>query len=164
MADGITAKVTGLDGITKALGEMRKATARGVMQRVMKEEAQPIADLARSLVPVRTGQLRKAIIVTTQRPRGHKTASARAFASAGGGAAGRAASRAAGSAPATAFVATTRRAPHAHLVEFGSRNNAPSGFMRRAFDAGKRGAIKNTGAKVWAEIRKTNARIAKRRR
>jgi HK97 gp10 family phage protein len=164
MSDGVTVKISGLDGITKALGEMRKATARGVMQRVMKEEAQPIADMARSLVPVRHGQLRNAIVVTTKRPRGHKTAAARAFASAGGGAAGRAASKAAGATPATAFVAITRRAPHAHLVEFGSRNNRPSGFMRRALDTLKRGAIKNTGAKVWAEIRKTNARIAKRRR
>lgn len=164
MADGVSVKVTGLDGIAKALGEMRKSTARGVMQRVMKEEAEPIAAMARSLVPVRSGQLRDAIVVTTKRPRGQKTAAARAFASAGGGIAGRAAAKAAGATPATAFVAITRRAPHAHLVEFGSRNNAPSGFMRRAFDAGKRGAIKNTGVKVWAEIRKTNARIAKRRR
>jgi HK97 gp10 family phage protein len=164
MADGVTVKVTGLDGIAKALGEMRKATARGVMQRVMKEEAEPIAAMARSLVPVRTGQLRNAIVVTTKRPRGHKTAAARAFASAGGGAAGRAAAKAAGSTPATAFVAVTRRAPHAHLVEFGSRNNAPRPYLRPAFDSMKRSTIKDTGAKVWAEIRKTNARIAKRRR
>ena len=163
MADGVTVKIDGLKEIEEALKNLSKSTARRVQQRVLMKRAEPIRDAAKAKVPVWSGALKDGIIATTKRPRGHKTAAARAFAKAGGGAAGRAAAKAAGGTPVEVFVVTPRL-PQAHMVEFGSVHNPkPVPYMRSAFDENKRAALDGLAKDLWDEIAKAAARSAKRR-
>ena len=163
-AGGITVKIDGLKEIEAALKNLSKSTARRVQQRVLMKRAEPIRDAAKAKVPVRTGALKAGIIATVKRPRGHKTAAARAFAGAGGGKAGRAAAKAAGGTPAEVFVVTPRL-PQAHMVEFGSVNNPqPVPYMRNSWDALKHGTLDGIAKDLWAEIQKAAARSAKRRK
>ena len=163
MADGITVKLEGLRELEKALRDLPKATAKRVQQRVLMKRAKPIAEAAKSKAPVWSEALKKSIQATTKRPRGHKTAAARAFASAGGGAAGRAAAKAAGGTPAEVFI-VAGRLPQAHMVEFGSVNNRPVGYMRGAWDEHKRGTLDDIARDLWDEIQRAAARAAKRRK
>lgn len=158
--------VEGLRELEQALNELPKSTARAVQQRVLLKRAQPIVVVAKAKAPVRTGHLRDSIRATTKRPRGHKTASARAFAqarSAGGSIAdAKAASKAAGASPVEVFVGPDR-APQGSLQEFGTRYHGPHPYMRPAWDQEGKRVLQGIAADMWLEIRKSAERIAKRR-
>lgn len=158
-------KLDGLQELKAALAEFPKSTARGIQQRVLMKRAQPIVAAAKAKAPVDTGHLRDSIKATTKRPRGHKTPAARAFAAvrgAGGSVAqAQAASKAAGSAPAEVFVGPDR-APQGSLQEFGTRNHPPHPYMRPAWEMSKRTFLQGIQADMWAEIKKTADRVAKR--
>lgn len=161
-----TVRVEGLSELIQALKELPKATARNVQQRVLMRRVQPVVDAAKAHVPVRTGRLRDSITATTKRPRGHKTAAARAFAkvrgSGGTSAAAKAASKAAGSSMSEVFVGPGRLA-QAGQIEWGNRNHPPHPYMRPAWDAHQRQVLDGIADDMWAEIRKAAARRAKRR-
>lgn len=59
----VTMKVDGLKELAAGLDEFKTATANNVMRRALVAAAQPIADEAKQLAPVRTGKLRDSIQV-----------------------------------------------------------------------------------------------------
>lgn len=129
-----TVKVEGLRELRLALDALPSATARGVMIRVLKKRAQPIADRAASLAPVDSGDLRKSIVVSTRLTR-------RQFAL----------HQKPGSDEVEVFVGPSDL-PQAHLQEFGTEHNAPQPFMRPAWDQEKSGILDGLAADIWAEI------------
>jgi HK97 gp10 family phage protein len=159
-------KVEGLAELKKALEQLPKATARNVQQRVLLKRAQPVVQAAKAKAPVRTGMLRDSIHATTKRPRGRRTASARAFAStrgAGGSVAeAKAAAKGAGGSLVEVFIGPGRLA-QASLQEFGTRHHPPHPYMRPAWDAEQRRVLDGIADDMWAEISKASARLARRR-
>lgn len=155
-------KVEGLRELEKALADLPKATGKSAMRRVLKKRAQPVADAARSLAPHGVGHLEDSITVSTKRPVGQKSESQRAFAAAGGGAAGRAAAKAAGSSPVLIFIGPGRH-PQASLQEFGTSHHGPQPYMRPAWDRTKDAVLDGIKDDLWAEVRKSAARLAKKR-
>jgi len=165
----VTVKVEGLRELRAALQQLSQATQKNVLLRVLKRRAEPVAERARQLVPVRVGTLRQSIMVTT-RARGAKPAQV-AFAAAmragatreEAGAAARAANRnnpAAGMAE--VFVASTNRR-YSHMVEFGTENMAAQPYLRPAWDALKQQVLDGIAADIKAEIDKAVARVARKR-
>jgi len=179
MGTGI--KIEGLAELDKALAELPRATAKGVLVRVLKKRAQPVAERAKALAPVgATGGLRASITVSTSASGDvGKVAYARALRAGASKAAAVAALRSAyrtnpDGTFAKVFVGPGRDQGEAHLVEFGTadRYQQKSGkyvgrmpakpFMRPAWDASKDATLAGIGADLWAEIQKTAARRAKR--
>lgn len=155
-------RVEGLRELEKALAELPKATGKSAMRRVLKKRAQPVADAARSLAPEAAGDLRDSVTVSTKRPAGQKSQAAQAFAAAGGGAAGRAAAKAAGSSPVLIYIGPGRH-PQASLQEFGTSFHGPQPYMRPAWDRTKDGVLDGIKDDLWAEVKKSAARLAKKR-
>lgn len=165
MPDVVTVQVVGLKELQDALNELPRATSRNVQIRALMRQAEPIAAAARAFAPVRLGHLRRSIVATTQRPAGHKTPAARAFASTIGAGGtpeqARAAAKAAGAAPVEVFVGPGRN-PQSSLQEFGTSHHPPQPYMRPAWDMHKRLAVDGIGKDLWDEIQKTASRRAKR--
>lgn len=66
MADGLSVKLRGLDELIASLEDLKKATQRNVMRRVLTAAAQPVADAAARLAPHETGRLAFSIVVSGQ--------------------------------------------------------------------------------------------------
>jgi HK97 gp10 family phage protein len=143
----VSVKVSGLAELDKALGELPKATARNVLVRTLNKAAQPMADEAKRLAPVKTGKLRDSIMVSTRVK--NKTGNAE-YAAAMRGGLGKDAARAALLAArkankgqgsfAQTFIGPARGGGvirYAHIVEFGSVDTAPQPYMRPAWDGTK---------------------------
>lgn len=140
-------RVEGLRELDRALGELPKATGKNVLRRVLREVAQPIADMAEGLAPRDTGQLQRSIGVGTKLTRRqsklHKKmfkddkASVEMFVGAGG-------------------------VPQAHLREFGGDRHPPQAFMRPAWDANQGKALETIKSSLWTEIEKAARRLAKK--
>jgi HK97 gp10 family phage protein len=62
----VTFRIEGLSEMDAALGELKKATAKGVLRRVGKAALVPMADAAEANAPVLTGHLRDTITVGTK--------------------------------------------------------------------------------------------------
>lgn len=181
MVGRITVGVEGLKELDAALGQLSKATARGVLRRVLVRRAEPLAERARELVHETTGSLKQSIIVSTRKPAGHdagKAAFANVLREGGSRAEASAALRDArrasgGQAFAEAFVGPGRH-PQAISEEFGTadRTQATTGrftgrviahpFMRPAWDAEKDAILDGIAKDIAAEIAKTVARAASR--
>lgn len=151
-----TVKIEGLRELEKALSELPKATGKSVLRRVLVKRAQPVADAMRAAAPVDDGHLKKSIIVSTKRPVGHKSAAAQAFATGG-----KAAAKAAGSGPVEVFVGPGRH-PQAIFQEFGTINHGPQPFARPGWDQTKDGVLAGLKDDLWAEVKKSAARLAKK--
>lgn len=163
-------KIEGWQELKKALAELPKGTARNVQQRVLTKNARPIAEAAQQLAPKDTGRLSSGIVVTTKRPRGYKTPAARAFAktigTGGSQAEARAAAKTAGSAPVVVFVVTPAGPGRLHVdlwQEFGTKFAPPHPYMRPAVDRLRGQVFQNIGRDMWAEIKKSAERLAKKR-
>jgi HK97 gp10 family phage protein len=159
-------KIDGLEEIQAALRELPKATAKGVIRRVLLKRAQPIVNDARQKAPVKTGRLRDSI---TARVRTGGGAGKAAFAEAmrqgasraEAGQAARAANRAAGGAV-EVLIGPTKDTFYGHLVEFGTEHSAPAPFMRPAWDANKMNVLQGVKDDLWDETKRVVARRAKR--
>lgn len=165
-------KVEGFKELDKALGELPKAVAKGVLVRTLNKAAAPIAEEARRLVPVDTGALRDSIAVST---RIKNRAGAAEFSAAmrsglGKGAAVQAmrdARRAAKGSQSFAMVHVGPAVPkgfHGHLVEFGTEHSGPQAFMRPAWDGQKMGALDTIKRELGGEIIKAAKRIGRSKR
>ncbi len=131
--------VSGLFELDKLLKELPAKVERNILRGAMRAGAKVFADRARELVPVRSGQLRDSIKVSTRSKRGRVSATVRA-----GG----------------------KKAFYAHMVEFGTARHfikprkrkslffaglarevvdhpgsAPKPFMRPALDGGQVEAV-----------------------
>ncbi|MFN9438461.1 MAG: HK97-gp10 family putative phage morphogenesis protein [Brevundimonas sp.] len=108
----VTVKVAGLRDLEKALADITsRATRKRVGQRALLQGAEPLVTRARQLAPELTGQLMASIDETTRKPRRHRR-----------------------KVPVEVFVGPGQQ-PHAHLNEFGTREQAARPFMRPAWDA-----------------------------
>lgn len=161
-----TVKVEGLKELEQAMAELGRATSRNVARRALMRAGQPVADQAKKLVPVDTGGLRDSIVVSTKLA---NKPGAGAFAAAmrGGatrseaGQAMRAAAKAGGRSNIEAYIGAGQL-PHAHLIEFGSVNNAPQPYLRPAWDAGKQKVLDDIKGFLAEEVAKATQRAARK--
>jgi HK97 gp10 family phage protein len=112
----MTMKVQGFEALQQALINLGSVARQNTaLKRAMGNALEPTADIARALVPVRTGNLKRSIIVSdTARsaPRNADVIAMYMGASYSKGARGR----------------------HAHFLEFGTVNMRPRPFLRPAWD------------------------------
>lgn len=141
-------KIDGLRELDAALGELPKATAKGVLRRVGKKALQPMASTARSLAPddPSTGgvDLRASVIVGTKLNK-RQASMAR---------------KDEGKAFVTVYMGTND--PAGVQQEFGNVNHGPQSFMRPAFSQHARGTIDIVAKELGGEIEKTAKRRAAR--
>ncbi len=148
-------KVEGLDEVQAALRQLPNATAKNVVRRVLKNRAQPIADAAKALAPMRFGELRDSITVSTKLTRSQRRQRKKVDRN-----------------DIEIYVGPDSR-PQAHMLEFGTgprRHKSgkevgqitPTPFMRPAWDGEKMKAFEGMKDDLWAEIRKAVARQAKK--
>jgi hypothetical protein len=139
-------RAVGFKELNFALGELPKATAKGVLVRVMKKAGAPIAEHAASLVHVDKGDLKGSAGVgtklTTRQARLHKKSSSRSFAE--------------------VFVGFGRLT-QAVTEEFGTPEIHMNPALRPAWDAGKRDVVESIKKDTGAEIIATAKRSAKRK-
>lgn len=154
----IKLKVQGFREIEKALAELPRGTAKGVSRRAMKKELAPIASTANALWPSKTRAA--PFIITSRVDRGQLRDSHMIF----------------GRSKLNMFVGVPggkKGAPHAHLIEFGTgprytKNGAfrgsvaPQPMLQPAWDMHKSKLLEGLGARLWDEIKKTQARRAKK--
>lgn len=144
-------KVEGFREMEKALAELPRGTAKGVVRRVLKKTLEPVQDAADAFSP------HFPIAITSRlSPRQRGLAS--------GDFIGRLV---------TMYVGPTTQdgshAPHAHLIEFGTGLRFhksgkgvgqvhPDPFMRPAWDMHSGTMLETLGRNMWSEIEKTVAR------
>lgn len=135
-------KVEGLKACNDALMRMKQSTGRGVVRRILKAAAEPMAEHAEALAPKDTGALRESIKVgstLSKRQRAlHRKASALEV-----------------------FMGPGTN-PQAIAQEFGAYDDAPQPFMRPAWDAGHKQALRSVADDLAGEIEKTAKRAEKR--
>ena len=131
MADYVTVKMEGLDELTKALEKLAKGLHPDDVEPILNQGAKIIAEAMRGKVPVKTGALKKSI----------KTKKLKRL----------------GAQPAPSIAAIDRKkAPHAHLVEFGHGGPQPAPphpFFRPAVDENENRVYKHVedGIKTLVE-------------
>ena len=167
----IEVSIEGLKELEEALKELPKATGKNVLRRAMTNAANPIAEAARGMAPVKTGKLKESIAVSRVRF-SSGSAGKRAFAEAMARGASR--SEAAGAAKAAnvgadsdvttsaVVVVGPGRHPQAIFQEFGTVHNSPRAFMRPAWDTNKMNALETIKVELANEIEKARARLAKK--
>lgn len=163
----VTVKTQGFRELERALLELPRATAKNVAKRALLKAAAPVVDQAKALVPVRTGNLRdsiKAIALSNNAAGRAAYASAMRQGLGQDAARGalRAAQRASNGQSITTVAVGPGQQPHAHLVEFGSVNNAPQPYLRPAWDANKQKVLDSIGETLGDEIMKTAKRLARK--
>lgn len=148
-------RIEGAGDIERALAELARGTAKGVMRRSMKKSLTPVAQAAEGISPF-------AIAVTSKLTARQQ----------------RAARRDRGRSKVVLYVGPVTQdgdgAPHAHLYEFGTGARVQSStgrvtgsmmarpFMRPAWDAGKAVMLATLKREVWAEIEKTVERARRK--
>lgn len=144
----VTVRVDGLRALDAALGELPKATAKGVLRRVGKKALTPMAETARRLAPddpdTSADDLKSSIVVGTKLNDRQK----------------RLERRAEGKSFVTVYMGTADVAGVPQ--EFGTVNHGPQPFMRPAFEEHKMQAIEIVRDELGGEIERTRARAAKR--
>lgn len=179
-------RVEGFRELDAALAQFEKdSTRKAIARRALKKGGEPVAEKMRQLAPRDQGQLQDNIAVGTK-VKDEVGAAAFAAAMRGGGdrgsavAAMRTARRDAKAAgvqpPVYMYVGPTTKAPHAHLVEFGTAphingglfagsqhpGTAPQPFARPAWDAEADATLKRIATELAAEIDKAARRAARR--
>lgn len=149
-------KVEGFLELDKVLSQLPAATAKGVVRRALKKELEPVADMANAFWP---GADDKAFGISTKVKRGQRGPSL-------------------GRNVVNMFVGSTKAAPHAHLLEWGTEPRfhesgkyvgavAPTPMLTPAWDANKGAILKGLAASIRAEIeatiRRKEARAARGR-
>ena len=158
-------QLTGMKELMNALEQLPTvAMQKGAIRNALKDAGQPVADDAKTNVPVDSGHLRDSIKVSTslkksQRPRRQDRTSV------------------------TAYVGSS--SPLAHLIEFGTTQRilkeprivtiggrtvqithtgqvSPRPFLRQAWDANKEKALKLLGQAIWNQLAKAARRLAKK--
>lgn len=141
----------GFSDLDKALGEFTKATAKGVLRRVLLKAGQPMADTMKALAPddpgTGGGDLKSSIGVSTKLSKRQARAHRKIFKN--------------DKASAEAFVGPGPD-PAAWNQEFGNVNHGPQPFARPAWDQHQRETLEMIKSELAAEIEKTAKRMAKR--
>lgn len=170
----LNVKISGLKELDKALGEMPKSTAKGVLMRTLRRAGQPIADSAKGFAAVDTGELKESIQVSSKVVNNVGKAEFAVAMQLGlgrraAGAALRAARRAdPGQSFAQVFIgpakAQSKKDAIKRLVnEYGSIKMAAKPYMRPAWDANKNNTLTIIKSDLAREIQATAKRVAKRK-
>jgi HK97 gp10 family phage protein len=182
----VTVKLSGFKEIEVALDRLEKqATKKTVARNALKKAGEPVAEAMRAKATRVTGQLADNIAVSTRikgeagkaayadtmrKTSGNKALAVKAM---------RDARRAAKSAqpPVMMFVGPTVKAPHAHLVEFGTAphtnggtfagsrhpGTSPRPFVRPAWDAEQEATLQRIADEMRVQIAKAITRQARRK-
>lgn len=146
-----TVRLEGFSELDKALGEFTKATAKGVLRRVLLKAGQPMADTMRALAPddPDTGgsDLKSSIAVSTKLSGRQAKMHRRMFKN--------------DKASAEVFVGPGPD-PAAWNQEFGNVNHGPQSFARPAWDQKQRETLDIIKTELGTEIEKTAKRQARR--
>lgn len=135
--------VSGLNEIKTALHALPASTAKGVLRRVLKRRAKPVAATARANVPVASGYLKGTIAVSTKLSRRQRRLHKKPTRD-----------------TVEVFVGAGTD-PAAHIQEFGTAKNKPQPFLRPAWDRNKASILRGVRDDLWHEIRKTIKRKAR---
>ncbi len=180
----VSVKVTGMREIEAALTQLEKdATKRSVMRNALKSAGQPVANRMSELAPEDTGRLAREMAVSTKiKGEAGKAAYAKTMRDTAGNKAlavksMRDARRAAKGTmpPVMMFVGPTVKAPHAHLVEFGTAphinagqfagtqhpGTSPQPFARPAWDAEKDATLARIAQELRVQMDKAIRRQAR---
>lgn len=165
----ISVSLQGFDVLEQALAQLSNAAAKGVLQRAGKAALEPVAEEARKNARRnwRTGQLHNAIEITTKQANEVGRAAYAATMRSGGSRAQavdamRTARRTSGRANVEIYLGVTDKAPHAHLIEFGTVHHRPFPFMRPAWDTHKADVLVDLKTAIADEIAKTVLRSQRR--
>lgn len=142
-----TISISGLRELDKALGELSRAAARGVLRKVIRETAEPMARAARSGAPVDDGHLVESIGISSRLSKRQAGMHRKMFAN--------------DRASVEMFLGPGPH-PQGHLREFGSDGAPPHPFMRPAWDAHKESTLKGVAASLKFEIFAAAARAARK--
>lgn len=175
-------KVEGFRELEAALAQIeKKATAKAVMRRALRNAALPVAEKANAMAPIGpTGLLSESVIVGTKvENEAGDAAYAKVMRAGGTKGAALAAMKSARKCNSTVemFIGPVVQAFYARFVEFGTApringgrfagtqhpGTAPQPFMRPAWDSEQQATLDRIGTEMWSEIRKAAARAAKRR-
>jgi len=141
----VTVKVEGLRELEQELERIAKRTTRkSVARRVLKKEAQPLADLMRQGAPRDDAHLVESIGVSTKlssRQRGLH--------------------RKMGKSAVEMFVGAGPL-PQSHLQEFGTWFHPPQPWVRPAWDQDHRAMLDRISKSLWEEVQKSAARAERR--
>lgn len=153
----VNVKVEGFRDIEKALAELKRGTAKGVARRSMKKELKPVADLANAFWPGSSDDVFQVTSRISSRQMGDShmkrgRSIVNMFVGAPGGSTG---------------------TPEAHLIEFGTGPRyhksgkyvgavSPIPMFQPAWDVNKGQMLEGLGKRLWDEIQKTQARLAKK--
>lgn len=182
MAKTTPVAILGLPELEAAFAEISRAAARGVLKRAVAKAAKPIAQSMSDFAPIDSGALSESPVIEGDIQGGiaGKRAFAEVLEAGGTRAQAQAALRAANAATAGQYRVTAdigpnkRRAPHAHLVEFGTGPRfhksgkyvgvmPPDPFVRPAWDRdGGATATERIKAELSAELDKAVARAKAR--
>lgn len=177
----MTVQVEGFRELEAALAQIeKKATAKAVMRRALRNAALPVAEKANSMAQIGpTGRLSDSVIVGTKvKNEAGKVAYAKVMGAGGTKGDALAAMKSArkGNSTVEMFIGPVVQAFYARFVEFGTApringgkfagtqhpGTAPQPFMRPAWDSEQQATLDRIGAEMWSEIRKSAARAAKR--
>lgn len=143
-------RVEGLRALDAALGELKKSTARGVLQRVGRKALAPVAARMGALAPddPRSGppDLHRSMVVGTRLTRRQARLA-----------------RKEGKSFVEVYAGAAAEVnDYAHLIEFGTSEIAPQPFARPAWEQTKAGALETVKRELGGEIERTAKRVAAR--
>ena len=128
----------------RALGQLPKRTGKASLRRALKKTIGIFVEVAKSLAPVLTGDLRLKIGAGTKLSRRQRRAMR-------------------GQRRSTVEIYAGPEASSKAIVqEFGSDDNPPQPYMRPAWDRTWRKMLDALKANIWADIRKTVERLARK--
>lgn len=136
-------KIEGLKELEKNLMGLKRATAKNVARKVLKEAGEPVAAAARRNTPIEEGHLRESIDVGTKLTR-RQAALHRKMA------------------PEAVEVFVGPNDPAGVQQEFGNERHSAQPFMRPAWDGTKDEALKIITHRLGVEIDKAAERAARK--
>ncbi|MDE3797598.1 HK97 gp10 family phage protein [Sinorhizobium meliloti] len=137
-------RIEGLRELDRALGELPKATAQGVLREVLKDAGEPIARSARRLAPRDEYHLHDSIDVSTRLNKRQRTLHRKE------------------TSPAfqEMFVGTNN--PAGVQQEFGNSRHLAQPFMRPAWDAEKANTLDLIANSLWGRISAAARRLSRK--
>lgn len=139
-----TVRIEGLRELDKALGQLPRATAQNVLRRTLKDAAEPLAQRARALAPREDLHLVESIDVSTRLTRRQSTLHRKE------------------ARPSFQEMFVGSNNPADIQQEFGNQRHGAQPFMRPAWDQEKRPTLDRIANGLWAEIKKSADRLARK--
>ncbi|QTH21995.1 HK97 gp10 family phage protein [Rhizorhabdus wittichii] len=140
-------RVEGLKECNSALGQLPRHVGKATLVRFGKKRLEPMAASARENAPEDEGKLKRSIIVGTRQ-----------------GSPGQRRKRFADKATVEVYMGPTADGyPQALPQEFGGPNNAPQGYMRKAWDEHSDQLLDGIAEDLSGQIAAAAKRVAKRR-